>query len=256
MLRKLLLAAALWLIAAPAWAAVAFDSVQSAACTTTGASPLTLTCTSTKSPTVGSGSNRALAVMVVWTSTGANPTSITGTWNGTSLGTILGTSAYSGSQSGGSGILCLANPATGNNTLTITATGSSVAELHSISFSVTGADQTTPCQNYQGIGNQATTTTPTIAVVSAVGDIPFAVIANNSAPFTSCSPTQLLIDTAVGPNFGLGGAYGVGAATTNISCLLGSSTPNQLSGADFKAAAAGGGHKGSPIIGGDGAFAP
>lgn len=237
----LALFAAPWLIAAPAWAAVAFDSKQTAVCATSGTSPLTLTCTGTGSPTVGSGSNRALAALVVWTSTGANPTSITGTWNGTSLGTILGTSAWSGSMSGGTGLFCLANPAAGNNTLTITATGSAVSELHTSSFSVTGADQTTPCQNYQGIGDQATSTTPTIAVVSATGDIPFSIIANNSAPFTSCGPTQLLIDDVVGPNFGFGSAYGVGAATTNISCVLGSTSPNQVSGADFKAAGGGGG---------------
>lgn len=239
-MRRALLAFALFVWATTANAVVAFDSKQTAVCATTGASPLTLTCTGTGSPTVGSGSNRALGVMVVWTSTSANPTSITGTWNGTSLGTILGTSAYSGSMAGGTGILCLANPATGNNTLTITATGSTVSELHVSSFSVTGADQTTPCQNYQGISNQTTTTTPTIAVVSAVGDIPFAMIASNNASFTSCSPTQLITDDVVGPNFGFGSAYGVGASTTNISCLVGSTTSGQLSGADFKAAGGGG----------------
>lgn len=240
-MRRLLLALALLVWATAAHAVVAFDSKQTVACTTTGASPLTLTCTGTGSPTVGSGSNRALAVMVVWTSTGANPTAIVGTWNTIQpLGTILGASAYSGSMSGGTGIFCLANPASGNNTLTITATGSAVSELHSIAFSVTGADQTTPCQNYQGIGDQATSATPTIAVVSAVGNIPFAVIANNNVGFNSCSPTQLLIDIVVGPNFGLGGAYGVGAATTNISCSLTGSSPNQVSGADFKAAGGGG----------------
>lgn len=238
---RFIFAALCCLFAGHAHAVVAFDAKQTAVCATTGSSPLTLTCTGTGSPTVGSGSNRALGVMVVWTSTSANPTSITGTWNGTSLGTILGTSTYSGSQAGGTGIFCLANPASGNNTLTVTATGSTVTELHSIAFSVTGADQTTPCQNYQGIGNQATSATPTIAVVSAVGDVPFAVIANNSVSFTSCSPTQLLLDIVVGPNFGLGGAYGVGAATTNISCSLGGSSPNQISGADFKAAGGGGG---------------
>lgn len=247
MLRKLLLVFALCLASAPAWAAVAFDSKNTVACNGTGTSPETLTCTSTKSPTVGSGSNRALAVMALWVSSGGNPT-VTGTWNGTSLGTILGTSAFSGGQSGGTGIFCLANPASGNNTLTITATGTGVAELHAISMSVTGADQTTPCQNYQGIGDQASSSTPTVTVTSATGDIAFGMVANNATFFTSCGPTQLLFDTT-GPNFGYGGSYGAGASTVAISCTLsGGPAVNQLSGADFKAAGGGGGSNHNPIV--------
>lgn len=236
-MRRFLFALLLCLIAAQAWATVAVVSHNTVACNTTGASPLTASCTTTSSVTV-SGSNTAIGVLASWTSTSGNPT-MTGSWNGSQSLTAVGASAYSTGQSGGTGVLCLANPAAGNNTLAITATGAAVDELHVVVIAASGVDQTTPCQNFQGIADQTTSITPTVTVTSAVGDIPFSIFAQNSQGVNSCATTQLITDSSTGPNFAYGSSYGVGAATTALSCALTGTASNQISAADFKAAAGG-----------------
>lgn len=233
-MRRFLLALLLCLAAAPAWGVVAFDSKNTAIC---DSATTTVSCTSTKSPTVGAGANRALAVLVVYSSgSGIAPTAYGATWNGTVV-PLVGQSAYSIGAAGGTAVLCLAAPASGNNTLIVTPVGITVTELHVVSFSVTGADQTTPCQNYQGIMDQATSSTPTITVTSASGNIPFAIFANPNVVFGATAQTLLIEDSSIGPQFGYGANYGVGAATTALSFSLSGSSVNQISGADFKAAA-------------------
>lgn len=128
-----------------------------------GASP------STSTPiTVGSGSNRALAVYVNQrTGTLVSVSSVT--WNGTNM-TLIGTDT---SAAGTDTIYGLVNPAAGANNLVVTFVGGGTVSV--AAMSVTGACQTggaTTFTNYTV--NSSTSALATVTVPSANGQMGFA----------------------------------------------------------------------------------
>jgi hypothetical protein len=212
----------------PSSAAVAFDATGTAACD--GAtSPVACS-----TLTIGSGSNRALVVLVDFGGSAVAP-AVAVTWGGTAL-VSLGTQ-FSTGQTIGTALLCLAAPASGNQILSATVTGVGVTEIHVIGVSFTGANQTTPCQNFTSATDQ-TATTASLTVTSATGDQVVAVQAQSNVGVNSVNNNQVVIDNN-GPAITLSGNYANGASTVAMTATGSGSTIWQTSGVDV--AAAGGG---------------
>lgn len=121
------------LLAAPAWAAVTYDTVSSASTSTSGASSLTWSHTVTSA-----GSNRLLVVGVA--SDDNTPRTVSSvTYNGVNLTQVPGGTADNLARVD---MWYLVNPATGANDVVVTLSGST--EFSAGATSWTGVDQTTP----------------------------------------------------------------------------------------------------------------
>ena len=210
---------------------VTFDAKGTAACDTTS-SPLTCT-----TLTVGTGgSNYALVVYATYYA-GAQATVLTATWNGTSVPNVL--NAYGTIQDVGVAVWCLAAPASGNKTLSISITASGLAEIHAIAASYTGANQTTPCANATSYFSPSGpgTTTGTITVTSATGDIATAEFSQGQTSESGMNGTVIVINDDAGPNVDFNANYIAGAATVNLTCTASSGTASWAIGAvDIQAA--------------------
>ncbi|UPT97249.1 hypothetical protein J4G48_0003440 [Bradyrhizobium barranii subsp. apii] len=147
--------------------------------------------------TVGSGSNRALVVYLMFVFGGGSglPTGISVTWNGVAMTPITGAS-FSDVTAGTSIIAYgLVNPASGANTLSASWTGSRFTSVAAISF--TGVDQTGGATSFaHGAGNHGNAGgNASVTVTSATGNITAAAYTNDgSSTFTATSPTQDFVD--------------------------------------------------------------
>ena len=242
LIRRLFLALALCLGVLPAKAAVTFDAKGTAACDVSSASsPVTLNCS-----TLTIGSSLSNSVLVVGVSYGRanNTTTLTATWNGTSMGSVVG---FSYAPSAGMAIFCLPNPASGNHTLTIVMTVSGGGEIHAMGASFAGANQTTPCQNYNGVTNPASTATITVPVTSATGDLVVGVYENGSVaqgasnPNLSGTPLTTYGNDFNGPNNSFEMNYAPGAATVNLTDTGAGAAADWVGGGVDILAASGGG---------------
>jgi hypothetical protein len=176
--------------------------------------------------TVGTGSNRALVVVITMDS--QTPTGFTVTWDfgGTNqLMTQIG-SATNG-QTGGNfnyvTIFGLVNPTPGNNLLSGSWTGVSGNDVWGYAF--TGADQTggsTTFPNFNSaIGADAS---PTVVITSAVGNQTVAIYSDPDQVFNSVNGTSGFIDNTAAGNYATGSDYMAGAASVTHSAALGGSS--------------------------------
>jgi hypothetical protein len=220
----------------PALAAVAFDAKGAAGCDFSAA---TGSCTTL---TIGSGlTNSALVVYVSYNSTTALTTSSV-TWGGTTV-PLVGSSTFSSAQHTGTAIYCLANPSSGNKTLSATLNGLTSPEIHFIGASYSGANQSTPCTNYASSVDKCSPggcATDSITVTSASGDIATAAHTQTQQFDNATNGTTIVLDDA-GPNTDLVVNYIAGSAPNVALTATSNGTTSvwQISGVDIAAAGAG-----------------
>lgn len=174
--------------------AVALDATGTLLSTTTAGSSINYT-----GITVGSGSNRGLVLVIgfddnritaptaVWDSGGTNQSM-----------TLLKLQAAASGTAGAVAVFGLANPIAGNKTLNV-AWSTVVSQTSANAVSFTGVDQTGGVTSYpHAAGATGSTTTPTIAITSATGNM---VVAGHSSAaagtFTSTNNTNIFIDNAL-----------------------------------------------------------
>lgn len=218
--------------------AVAFDAQSSASSTANG-----VTSHNHTNLTVGSGANRALLVMVAWSTT--VPTGITVTWdNGASnQACTLITNASHGSATGGNRsvqLYGLVAPVSGNKTLRVAWTGA--ADVYVDAIAVTGADQTGGATTFPNgtSANGATGPGATngVTITSAVGDYVIAAHVTPTNAVSSVNQTQAFINNSAA-GISAGGNRAVGAATVSCTATYDTATPTWSSvGTSIKASAA------------------
>lgn len=221
----LLIAALLCLSSAPSLAAVAHDATGTAECV--GASPL-----SCATLTVGTISNGVVAALVAWTGSSAPTQSATD--NGTTM-TLVGTQ-FSAAHTDGTTLFCLKAPAAGVHTIIVTQTGG--GEIHLIGASFSGANQTTPCDNYTSSTDQAGTT-GSLPITSASGNAAVSVQTQGDDAINAVSNTQIVIDNS-GPSISISGNYATGSTNPTLTATANSSVSWQMGGMDIAAAGGGG----------------
>lgn len=169
--------------------------------------------------TVGSGTNRALIVMLILTSTSAGTPTVTWDSGGTNQACTLITGASKAIT--GVGIVSLyglLSPTSGNKTLNATWTNSSGAYIAGVSY--TGVDQTGVSTSFphgtsaSGIGSSFGVT-----VTSAVGNAVAAAHAFGSSSFdiVSVNNTQVFLDTSLSGSSDGAANRAAGASTVALS---------------------------------------
>mgnify|MGYP001587423595 CR=1 FL=1 len=178
--------------------------------------------------TVGAGANRALLAIFCFGNNASPPTSISVTWNGVGLTQIANTLVHDGTDIG-IVMFGLANPASGNQTLAFSWTGTQAYSVDAISF--TGVDQSTPFTNGVNASGVGTTQNPG-TITSPVGDYAAAAFAS-TVTYSAVDPTQLFQDT--GASFPVGAAnYTAGTGTLALTTTTASSTRWAASGVNVK----------------------
>ncbi|MET4788280.1 hypothetical protein ABIF64_000458 [Bradyrhizobium japonicum] len=173
--------------------------------------------------TVGSGSNRALVVFLMFVIGGGSglPTGISCTWNGVAMTAITG--ATFSDVTAGTSIIAygLVNPASGANTLSASWTGARFTGVGAISF--TGVDQTGGATSFaHGAGNHGNAGgNASVTITSATGNITAAAYTNDGGgAFTSTSPTQDYVESTTSNsamNHTAGSASNTMTATPNTT---------------------------------------
>lgn len=173
MLRRTFLACVLLLalVVSTASAQVSFDTAAQ-----TGASSVT---TKTTSMTVAANSNRVLIGMMLMKS--AAPTTITMTWNGTSM-TQIGSPVVDGLSAYRIYVFGLIAPATGTQNLVGTITGVTATTMVVAGWSFYNADQTTGWNNQTS--NTGNSTTGSVAITTSSGDAVAAGMVDNNGSLT------------------------------------------------------------------------
>lgn len=200
--------------------AVAFDAKTATA--TESATPLTVS-----NLTVGTGDNRAMLVLVWWTTSIGVPSPISVIWDsgGTNQAMTLVTSTQvsNTNSSTACSIYGLIAPTSGNKNLVITWTGAGAPEGHAAAISFTGVDQTSTAIAFpHGATNlkSVSTSNPTsITIISAVGNMVVAGHQNQAAVFSATSDTTLAIDN-VGPVLAVAFNYADGAASNTLTAAF------------------------------------
>lgn len=214
---KVAAAAAALLLAAmccqPTQAQVAHDASGTALCSTNTTPPLTCT-----TLTVGSGANRVLTVFVSYNSTAAISSS-TVTWDGVSMGEPI-VDVFSAGNFIGAAIYCLANPVSGNQTLSVNFSAGTLVSISAVAASFTGANQITPCQNTNTLLD-FTGTTASLAVTSATNDIPIAMFVRNDGGGSN-NGTTIFSSDAPGVADGLYSAYTTGVSSFTFTATAAS----------------------------------
>lgn len=186
--------------------------------------------------TVGSGSNRALVVYLLFVFGGGSglPTGISVTWNGVAMTAITGASFSDVTAGVSIAAFGLVNPASGANTLAASWTGARFTSVAAISF--TGVDQTGGVTSFaHGAGNHGNAGgNASVTVTSATGNITAAAYTNDGgAQFTATSATQDWVDAT--DSFALN--HTAGSASNTMTATQGS-TNWVAAGVDVVAAAA------------------
>lgn len=181
-----------------------------------------------------SGSQRALLVGITSKGTGGVPTAVSGiTYNGVAMTSVGGlASGYRRID-----LYQLVAPAAGANNVVVTM-AASVDYIIAGSVSFTGADQTTPCGTFASAG--ATTSTATVNVSAATGDIVMDVVFGDNCTVAGSAPGAGQTSQAEqtrGDVFG-GSSTKAGAATVTMSWTLDGTTSWAIGGVAVKAGAA------------------
>lgn len=239
MIRRAVLA--LWLLclaSTASQAAVAFDAKTATWTSVSGVATLTIS-----NLTVGSGSNRALALALMCGSCGAGlPAGLSLTWDsgGTNqaLTQVTGTLVTDSVLTDSAAMYGLVAPTAGNKSLVISWTGNN--EMHAAAISFTGVDQTSVAVAFpHGTNAKVNGASPTtITITSAVGNMVVAAHAQNLSVFGVISDTTLAVDNASGPNTANAANYAAGAATKTLTAAFTGSGPWNSIGTDVLAAAA------------------
>jgi hypothetical protein len=198
--------------------------------------------------TVGTGSNRALAVLLSCGSQGtALPAGLTLTWDsgGTNqaLTQVPNTFVADGGLTAVAAVYGLLAPTPGNKNLVISWTGAN--EMHALAASFAGVDQTSiavafpngAVHSVSGAGASPCTVT----INSATGDMTIATHAQNFSAFGTISGTTLGVDNPTGPNISVASNLDNGASTVTMTAAFTGTGANMSVGCDVKAAAGGGG---------------
>lgn len=200
--------------------AVAYDNSNSAG--TASATSLSF------SLTIGSGSNRAIAIGCAWSNKAITADAVT--VGGTNAPAVANTTATNGSNSDMTKIYALANPASGSQTISISWTTAAVAVCGAVS--VTGADQTTPLNN-GNTNTSAANAAPTVSVTSNSGDLTFAVANIDSGNTIAGASNTERWNIRQSFTLGTAGQTGSGAGTESLSWTTATSS-FEISGANFK----------------------
>lgn len=188
--------------------AVAFDAQSSSDTTANAATSFS---DSTKL-TVGAGANRALLVLIAW-STAAAPTGVSITWDGQPLTLISGTSVANGTA-GNVALYGLIAPNSGTKTLAGSWTGA--REFYVSGIAYTGVNQTSVAVAFpHGTTGSSNTATSTVTVTSAVGNAVAAVHTSNGS-FSAVNNTQVFLDN-VSASISGAGNRAAGAATVTLT---------------------------------------
>lgn len=162
--------------------------------------------------TVTANSNRVLICDALFDVDTTQAGTVAMTWNGTSM-TAIG-AGVDGAGSRSSFLFGLIAPAAGNNTLSMTHTGTAGITLAVGCVSVYNADQSTGWHN--NASNTGTSTGPTLALTTANGEMAVAGRAdsNSTAPRTVSSGTLDFDDGNFDGNYGMAHKAATTASTT------------------------------------------
>lgn len=228
--------------------AVAFDAKTAAVTEASGVSTLSLT-----NLTVGSGSNRAMAILIFWSSGASVPTVTACNWD--SAGTpqamtlIANTNAFVGGSSIAVSAYGLIAPTSGNKTLKIDWTGS--FEAHAVAISFTGVDQTNVATAFpHGTTNLKTSSTASpcsVTITSATGNMAVGGHCQQSVVWGAISDNTIA-SSAAGPAQGNAFNYAAGAATKTLTAAFSGSDTWSSFGFDVLASG-GAATKAMPIFG-------
>jgi hypothetical protein len=200
---------------------VAIDAQTTSAFSGSGTNAFTSTAL-----TVGSGSNRAL--IVVMTMDTQTPTGLTLTWDsGGSNQAMTQIGSATNGQTGGNfnyiTMFGLVNPISGNKTLAGSWTSPCGADAYAYSF--TGANQTGGTTSFPNF-NSATgaSSTAAVSITSATGNQTVAIYSDPDQVFNSTNGTAGFIDNSASGNYATASDYTAGAATVSHSAALGGSS--------------------------------
>ena len=222
--------------------AVAFDAKTSAVTNLSSGTSITI-----NTLAVGSGSNRAMAVEIVWGANSTVPSGVTAVWDsgGTNqaMTLVTGTNAGSSAATAASSIYALLAPTSGTKNLVISWTGSN--EAHAAAVSFTGVDQTSVAVAFpHGTTNfkvGATASPCSVTVTSATGNMVVNGFFQKIGGWGTISGTTIATDGVTGPNQGVAFSYASGAATVTSTAAFSGSDEWGAFGCDILAAGGGGG---------------
>lgn len=184
--------------------------------------------------TIGGGTNRAIAISAHCAAGVTTVSSIT--VGGVAATLVAGTSGDSSAADAHGEIWALANPATGAQTVLVTFSNGTSTFVASGAVSVSGADQSTPCNNgtvASGGGGAAS-----LPITSNAGDLTVdSVFCGNGATTISApTQTQRWLDNATSNHFGGSTGPGTAGPITHAWTLTGYSTHDVITGVNFKQA--------------------
>jgi len=197
--------------------AVVFDAQSSA--DTTGAAAVSFS--NSADLTVGTGTNRALIVLIAWSSTA--PTGISITWDGVALSAVAGASSVN-STAGNTKIYGLVNPNSGTKTLAGSWTGS--RDFYVAAIAYTGVEQSSAANAFtSGSFANGGSASADITINPAFGDTALddanVAIMGAAANFSSVtSGTQVFLDktqTAKGCGARIAGSNSVIHLTASLT---------------------------------------
>lgn len=175
---------------------------------------------------IGSGASYPSNVSVVWDPTGANQAF-----------TEVPNARANNATTGWTSLYGLASPSSnGNKTISISWTAPTGTDFYIAGISFAGTDTTTPFTN--GTSNTGTSTTASVVVASASGNMAVAVCQDNAAGFSGgntsgFSGTPIFINQAL--TYNAGGEYSAGSATVTLSFGLAGTDQWECSGCNVAA---------------------
>lgn len=209
--------------------AVTFDANASSDATQNGVTSIT-----TSNLTIGSGSNRALVVQVVWS---GSVTSAALNWD--QLGTPQALTAIAGTLATNTAVVQLwglVAPTSGAKQLKASWTTAQDVIVNGVSW--TGVDQTGGSTSFPHGTNGTTSGNPaTVTVTSATNNAVMAVHATATSSFTSVNNTQTFLDNTPATVSGAGNRA-AGAATVTLTGTMGAVNEYASAGCDILAGGA------------------
>ena len=191
--------------------------------------------------TVGSGSNRGMALIFQWGGSSTIPAALACNWD--SAGSNQAMTAISGTNSGTNGgvtgateIFGLLAPTSGNKNLKCTWTSTGTNEAHAVAISFTGVNQGSIASAFPNgtfVSFSAPTAGPlSVTITSATGHQVLSGGSQNCVGWGAISGTTLATDGVTGPNIGVASAYASGAATVTMTEAITGTCPWIISGTD------------------------
>lgn len=212
--------------------AVAFDAQSSADTTANAATSFT----NSTNLTVGAGANRALLVVICW-STLTPPTAVSITWNGVALSLVSNSPGGIGASAGANtAIYGLLNPASG--TLTLAGSWTGARDFCVAGVAYTGVDQAAFATSFTGFHATGTTGNNSVTVTSATGRACVACFCNGAGVYTALTGTTVFND-GTPALISAASCRDVGAASVVLTGTVAGTNNWSASGVDILAAAAG-----------------